>query len=110
MYGVPFGDKQLLRIDPSAGTVSRVGPPLQDKDRGKLGGHATAADGTVWALPHNCPVAPHRIDLPPVRQLLAAGADPAIKNAMGMTAAEATRWYLRGSLPPLLAQALGELR
>ena len=57
VYGVPHGDKQLLRIDPFAGTVSRVGPPLQDKDRSKLLGHATAANGTVWALPCMCPVA-----------------------------------------------------
>ena len=72
LYGVPHSDKQLLRIDPIAGTVARVGPPLQDADRNKLRGHATAADGTVWALPHHCPVAPHRFDLPPVCQLLAA--------------------------------------
>ena len=88
VYCVPFTDKQLLRIDPLAGTVARVGPSLQDKDRHNLLGHATAADGTVWALPSfSSPVgaAPHRVELPPARQLLAAllrGHGDALRSAL----------------------------
>lgn len=41
-----------------------------------------------------------------VRQLLAAGADPTIKNKMGMTAAASARWQSGGDLPPLVEKAL----
>ena len=72
VYGTPCDETQLLRIDPFAGTAARVGPPLEEPPKGKLVGTAVAADGTVWALPHKGPSTPHRIELPPVRQLLGA--------------------------------------
>ena len=105
VYGVPYADKQLLRIDPSTGTATRVGPPLQDKDRLKLAPHATAADGTVWAPPFHCPVAPHRIELPPVRQLLGAllrGHGEALRSAL-CSAATGSRL-----LGMIAAQAAGD--
>ena len=104
VYGIARYDKLLLRIDPFDRTVGRVGASLREEDQNKLARHATAADGTVWALPCKCPVAPHHVELPPPPPFGALAATLADDTALAAAlACDVLRW----PCVRLLAAALG---